>query len=139
MMKQLKHGINLLVYQELELAQKDNGRFFASAHEAESILREEIQEADEAFEVVRRRRKLAKQILKTIKQTDKKLESVRDEYEFMWECYVRQDLPVMDRHFRVIEQYATDAAAELIQVAAMCRKWKQSQDEWKRRVEAKLP
>lgn len=97
----LQKSIGILVEEELEAARSQHGAEFNSHHEAYGVTREEIQEAGDEL---KRIRKLLKDV---------------------W-GYIKLDLDVGEIELTEIEKRAINGAAELVQVSAMARKWKES-------------
>ena len=104
MIKQLRNGIKQLVADELERARKEHGEKFHSDHEAYAVTMEEVQEALEEIAV-------AHNLLDDI-----------------WEMCIRKDDYVSTSMLELLDLHAINGAAELIQVAAMARKWMVSND-----------
>lgn len=103
MMVKLFRSVRGLVKQELNLANRQNGDYFHSAHEAYGVIVEENTEAwDEKINVDA----AVDRLLTAIRQDDPKrmVESAKD-----------------------IERHAMLAASEYIQVAAMARKLRESE------------
>lgn len=92
--------INLCAKEELERANKDNPPF-RSKHEAFGVLAEELWEARE-------------EINSAMKTFDELTEDVFSDYD--------QDL---QRDISQLRLYAVAGASELVQVIAMCDKWKE--------------
>lgn len=90
--------INLMVSDEYDRAAEIHGKVFASAHEGYGVIAEELQEAMTELE---RAQGVMYQLLKAIHQ--EKPQSVADFADY-------------------IRDQAVNAAAELVQVAAMCEK-----------------
>lgn len=101
MITKLIRILDCMVEDELKLAQKDHGEKFHSNHEAIAVTFEEIQEAQDEFEIV--------------------LEEIKN----LWRC-MKYDWAVPNDVLDRINTHAINGAAELIQVAAMARKWKES-------------
>ena len=101
MITKLRRILDYMVEDELKLAKKDHGEKFHSNHEAIAVTFEEIQEAQDEFEIV------------------------FEELEGLWRC-VKYDWTVPNDVLDRISTHAINGAAELIQVAAMARKWKES-------------
>ena len=101
MITALQKSIGILVEDELEMARSEHGTEFNSHHEAYGVTREEIQEAGDELKRIRKR-------LKDV-----------------W-GYIKHDLDVGEIELTEIEKRAINGACELIQVAAMARKWKES-------------
>lgn len=95
-MQKLIDCIKALVSFELYRASKIHEPRFSSYHEAYAVILEEYEEAKEAFELVEWRRGLA------------------------WDSIKHDEDP--DGLLKVMEKAAIAVAAEMIQVAAMCRK-----------------
>lgn len=96
-----RNKINLLAIKELAEASKTHRRFFASNHEGESVLREEVKETAEC------------------------MDNVLDGYR-MIETRVQHDEPVSDL-IREVEKHAYLLVAEAIQVFAMLLKMRFSE------------
>lgn len=90
--------VNLLVDTEYERAAQLHGAVFASPHEGYGVIAEEVQEAGDALEI-------AESVMKQL------LLAIREE----------KPRPMIDLAYCIRDQ-AVNAAAELIQVAAMCEK-----------------
>ena len=101
MITKLRNILDCMVEDELKWARKEHGENFHSNHEAIAVTFEEIQEAQDEFEIV------------------------IDEIEGLWSC-VKYDWTVPKDILDRISTHAINGAAELIQVAAMARKWKES-------------
>jgi hypothetical protein len=99
MMTKLKEQVTKLVDFELEMANKQHGERFNSAHEAYAVMKEEYEEAKEALE---------------------RAESFLD--LSFWESCLR-DGRNCAYFARFIESEAIKAACECIQVAAMAQKF----------------
>lgn len=106
-MKQLLNDIEKLISEELERANKENP-LFSSRHEGLAVIEEEVWEAGQEFESVK-----------------KCLDKVR--VQTYIDDTADADRWVMDG----LRKYALQAAAELIQTAAMCDKWEMSKEKWK--------
>ena len=90
--------VNLLVETEYERAAQLHGAVFASPHEGYGVIAEEVQEAGDALEI-------AESVMKQL------LLAIREEKP-------RSMIDLVD----CIRDQAVNAAAECIQVAAMCEK-----------------
>lgn len=101
MITKLRNILDYMVEYEIKWARKEHGEKFHSNHEAIAVTFEEIQEAQDEFEIV------------------------IDEIEDLWRC-VKYDWPVPNDVLDRIITHAINGTAELIQVAAMARKWKES-------------
>lgn len=101
MITKLRRILDCMVEDELKLANKEHGEKFHSHHEAIAVTFEEIQEAQDEFEIV------------------------TEEIEGLWRC-VKYDWAVPNDVLDRISTHAINGAAELVQVAAMARKWKES-------------
>lgn len=101
MITKLVRLLDVVADDELKRAQKEHGENFHSNHEAIAVTFEEVQEAQDEFEIV------------------------TEELEGLWRC-VKYDGPVPNDVLDRISTHAINGAAELIQVAAMARKWKES-------------
>ena len=97
-MTTIVHPINLLVSDELDRASKLHGETFASTHEGYGVIAEEVQEVGDALE-------LAESVMRQL------LLAIREEKP-------RAMIDLAD----YIRDAAVSAAAEMIQVAAMCEK-----------------
>src|SRR5574344_585357 len=98
MMDELLKELAPVVASETQRASKQYGDKYASAHEAESVLREEIDElAEESI------------------QTQIKLTSLQKNLR-------ENNMIDFQKHARLIYDNALNAAAEAIQVAAVCEK-----------------
>ena len=102
MITKLRNILDCMVDDELKWARKEHGEKFASDHEAYAVTLEEVQEALEEIAV-------AHNLLDDI-----------------WEMCIRKDDYVSTVMLEQLDQHAINGAAELIQVAAMARKWKES-------------
>lgn len=91
-----KTGVKCLVQNELDMACEIHGKRFNSGHEAYAVIKEEAEELDWEGE------------------------KINLTLGYMWED-VKNDDQFGDR-LSDIEKYATQAACEAIQVAAMARK-----------------
>lgn len=91
-----------MVAQELELARKDHGEFFHSAHEGYGVLMEELDEASEEAGAVK---EYTKPILRSVR-----LEETR----------------LLINWLELVEKHAALAACEYIQVGAMAAKMRES-------------
>lgn len=101
MITKLRNILDYMVEDEIKWARKEHGEKFHSNHEAIAVTFEEAQEAQDELEIV------------------------TDEIKGLWRC-VKYDWPVPNYVLDRISQHAINGAAELIQVAAMARKWKES-------------
>ena len=101
MITKLRNILDCMVEDELKWARKEHGEKFHSNHEAIAVTFEEIQEAQDEFEIV------------------------NEELEGLWRC-VKYDWAVSKDVLDRISTHAINGAAELVQVAAMARKWKES-------------
>jgi len=91
--------IEQLAQEELTRACAIHGDRFYSLHEAESVIREEIEEAETEFS------------------------QVSGVFKVLWRnIKANQDQSIIKTDLNLIRKYAIHAAAELIQVAAMCEK-----------------
>lgn len=97
-MTTIVHPVNLLVSDEYDRAAKLHGAVFASPHEGYGVIAEEVQEAGDALE-------LAEAVMRQL------LIAIREEKP-------RAMIDLAD----YIRDTAVNAAAECIQVAAMCEK-----------------
>lgn len=101
MITKLRRILDCMVEDELKWANKEHGEKFHSNHEAIAVTFEEIQEAQDEFEIV------------------------NEELDGLWRC-VKYDWTVPNDVLDRISTHAINGAAELIQVAAMARKCKES-------------
>ena len=101
MITKLRNILDCMVEDELKWANKEHGEKFHSNHEAIAVTFEEIQEAQDEFEIV------------------------FEELEGLWRC-VKYDWAVPKDVLDRISTHAINGACEMIQVAAMARKWKES-------------
>ena len=97
-MDSIVHPVNLLVDMEYERAKMMYGGMFANAHEGFGVIAEEVQEAAEEAE---KAIDLLSPMLRAIRADDK--------------------VKIVDKAY-MIRDRAVNAAAEMIQVAAMCEK-----------------
>ena len=97
-MTTIVHPLNLLVSDELDRASKIHGAVFASPHEGYGVLAEEVQEAGDEADLIDA---VMRQLLLAIRE--EKPSSIVDLADY-------------------IRDKAVSAAAELVQVAAMCEK-----------------
>ena len=95
-MQELIDKVQELVAFELERANTIHPPKFNSMHEAYAVILEEIEETQDALEILERKRELA------------------------WACIKGDATPC--GFLEQMEKAATKAASEMIQVAAMCRK-----------------
>lgn len=96
-MKKIRIGIERLADSELQRAIQEHP-LFASDHEAESVLREEIEEATEDSA------------------------EIENQYYELWDAVRADDEQAAFEAANKIKHYAVYAAAELVQVAAMADK-----------------
>ncbi len=101
MIETLRGTICRLVRDELTRARVAHGDMFHSDHEAIAVTWEEVEEAREF------------------------LEKAEDVVTILWRYHVRHDIEPAHFQLERLEKFAVDGAAELIQVAAMARKWKE--------------
>ena len=107
--------LNLMVATEYERAAMLHGRLFASVHEGYGVLAEEVQEAGDELE---KAEAVMRQLLLAIREgRDKAIIDLAD--------YIRDT--------------AINAAAECVQVAAMCAKMVRTVQDEKSTVQAGLP
>ena len=118
MIKQLRNGIKSLVADELERARKDNGSTFHSQHEAIAVTWEEVEEGREELE----------RLAEFLTDANRARCLIEGEIGRIWRNDIRANLKVDNVLLRHVEEVAIDAAAEYIQVAAMARKWRESND-----------
>lgn len=98
MMKELLAGLEIMAAQEKKRAEKENGATFHSPHEAYGVIAEELMEAKSEVTCLD---VAENSLLKVIHRNDPKL----------YRCTLQQ-----------LRNAAMNAAAELVQVAAMCNK-----------------
>lgn len=96
-MKEIRIGIERLADSELQRATQEY-HLFASDHEAESVIREEIEESAED------------------------IEQIEEQYYELWNAVRADDEEAAYEAANRIKHYAVYAAAELVQVAAMADK-----------------
>lgn len=101
MITKLVRLLDVVADDELKRAREQKGERFYSHHEAYGVTLEEVQEAID------------------------ELDNVADQLEKIWGC-VKLDYGVKKKTLEQLDMYAINGAAELIQVAAMARKWKES-------------
>lgn len=101
MITKLRNILDCMVEDELKWARKEHGEKFNSDHEAYAVTLEEVQEAQDEFKIV------------------------IEELAGLWRC-VKYDWTVQNDVLDRISTHAINGAAELVQVAAMARKWKES-------------
>ena len=97
-MKDLLNEVNALTLKEYERAAKVNGDTFNSPHETYAVILEEFEEATE------------------------NLEEFDDAFKAYWSCVKKNDRTSQKDQLIYMHHYAISAAAEMIQVAAMCHK-----------------
>lgn len=103
-MEKLINHVKTLVGVELERANTIHLPYFNSYHEAYAVILEEIEEAEI------------------------ELKRVRERAAWAWH-HIKLDLAEeTDIGLKAAEEYAINAAAEMIQVAAMCRKARRRDD-----------
>ena len=100
MMTKLKEKVTRLVDFELDMANKEHGERFNSAHEAYAVMKEEYEEAADF-----------------LADTDELINRA------FWENCKRDDYDEMLRIAEIIRKRARNAACECIQVAAMAQKF----------------
>ena len=91
-----------LIAKELDRASKMYGDNFSSAHEAESVINEEIEETKEDVDKI-----------------------ISGHWE-LWQAVRVRDEEYASKNIQKIRHYAVLAISELIQVAAMCDKYTKS-------------
>lgn len=116
MIKQLRNGIKQLVADELERARKDNGGGFNSQHEAIAVTWEEVEEGREELE----------RLAECLTDANRARCLIEGEISRIWYNDIRANLKANNVLLRHVEEVAIDAAAEYIQVAAMARKWRET-------------
>lgn len=116
MIKQLRNGIKQLVADELERARKDNGSGFNSQHEAIAVTLEEVEEGREELE----------RLAECMTDANRARCLIEGEISRIWYNDIRANLKANNVLLRHVEEVAIDAAAEYIQVAAMARKWRET-------------
>lgn len=94
--------INKMIAEELARSNRIHREFFASAHEGESVIREEILEAAE------------------------EVERVAKAHDVLFHAIRTGDNVVQIQSVDRIRLYASEAIKELLEVCAMCDKFKQS-------------
>lgn len=97
--KRTLRGVDYLIENELDMAQEEHGEVFASMHEGESVLREEIEEAIDEVNAISR------------------------EASRMWRFIKEDDAEPAMRCAEEIASHAERLACEAIQVAAMALKF----------------
>lgn len=105
-MDELLSMVEALSTEECNRAIKKYG-LFNNAHEAASVLREELEEAKDALGIT------------------------EAAYNALWRM-VKSDLPI-DEQLKALKKFALETAAECVQIAAMCRKGTESIEwiQWK--------
>ena len=98
-MEELKLEVKILSIEELERANKEFQPKFNSAHEAYSILKEEIEEAAE------------------------ELKFINGNLDHLWICTKRNIHESAIEHAKDMKENAINLSAEAIQVAAMAQKF----------------
>ncbi len=101
MITNLVRLLDVMADDELKRANEDHGERFYSHHEAYAVTLEEAQEAID------------------------ELVKVTGLLHALWSC-IKLDYGVKKKKLEQLDMYAINGAAELIQVAAMARKWKES-------------
>lgn len=99
MMDHLLPGVDALVDLEHKTIVEKWGEGYNSHHEAYAVLKEEIEEAHE------------------------KLETIKRWHDRLWSC-IREDMGNLEDKISRIEHNAKQLAAEAVQVAAVCRRAK---------------
>lgn len=94
--------IEKMIKRELRRANTIHRDRFASMHEAESVIREEIEEAQDDFETMQTR------------------------HSWLWLSIKNRNEDIPFKSVEKIRVYAIETIKELIQVAAMCDKFKDS-------------
>lgn len=97
--KRTLRGVDYLIENELDMARDEHGETFASMHEGESVLREEVEEAIDEVNAISR------------------------EASRMWHFIKEDDAESAMRHAEEIASHAERLACEAIQVAAMALKF----------------
>lgn len=103
-MKRTLRGVSYLIENELDMAQAEHGKVFASMHEGESVLREEIEEAVD------------------------EMEHIGHDYSWMWDYIKEEDAKSARLCARDIADDAERLAAEAIQIAAVAQKFVETVD-----------
>lgn len=98
-MDHLLPGVDALVELEHKTIVEEYGDGYHSTHEGYAVLREEIEEAKE------------------------KLDSVKTWHGKIWAC-IRDNMDISEYKLKRIESEAMDLAAEAVQIAAVCRRWR---------------
>lgn len=99
--KIIKSDVEKLVAKELDLANENNPAFH-SPHEGYGVLLEEVEELQD------------------------EVKTVTQEVATWWSVVKHNDVSINDFILDGIEKYAVNAACEAVQVAAMCRKYRES-------------
>lgn len=97
--KRTLRGVDYLIQNEYDMAAENNGETFASMHEGESVLKEEIEEVVDEFEAIGKN------------------------YARLWECVKEDDAKAARLHAEDMAADAERLACEAIQVAAMALKF----------------
>lgn len=98
MLDHVKPIVETCVSIELQFAQRDNGQTFHSPHEGFGVLYEEVYEAKKEEE-----------------EADKRM-------NYLLQCIHKNNALGISNNAKLLELFATNAACEYIQVAAMARK-----------------
>ena len=98
-MEELKLEGEMLAVTELERANEKFDSEFHSTHEAYSVLKEEVEEAQEEFEYM------------------------NHELNCIWDYVKRNKTENALAHMKNMKKYAINMAAEAVQVGAMCEKF----------------
>lgn len=99
MMDHLSPGVDALVELEHKTIVQKYGEGYHSNHEAYAVLLEEIEEAHEKLEIIKRW------------------------HDRLWSC-IREDMGNLEDKISRIEHNAKQLAAEAVQIAAVARRWR---------------
>ena len=103
----MKTNIRILALAEMKAANKINP-LFTDAHHGYAVLKEEIEEVEE------------------------ELKAVKQMLDAMWISIRTDTTPKLS--ITMMENHAINLAAEAIQVIAMCNKFRNSSEQWKRKI-----
>ena len=100
--------INRLIQDELIRSNSIHRPYFASAHEGESIIKEEIDEIED------------------------EIQNIKRHFDNLWKAVKYNQAEDQYTQVCLVRHYCYNAIEELIQIGAMCDKFKKSQkDGWK--------